>query len=351
MVRTPVRLAQFCDVPPAGFEPALPPPEGGALSPELRGLATHRGARDPPKTSRAPGPAARGTALPAQVVADHQLAEQDVGLVAGRLAQLVDLGLCRDPGHQAIGAQLLRATGHPCHPRLARRRRQVPVGEPGLHDPELHALRRRDVVRHAADLGAGGLRVHDHGHLHRLRVVGGHVAGEAGLGRGVARRPEVLHQVAAGVPDSEQQHRDERPDCEAGPPRCRGERQQDQPPGCGWPGCCGWSLPRSRGVVPVSVMPPEHWAVSMPADLRISLMNWSIRPSSTLSTFSWYPHACRDTALSSPGYGLISRYSWPRTFLASTSTWSLDSLSGLYVIQTAPCSMEWTACSLAIWAS
>ena len=25
-------------VPPAGFEPALPPPEGGALSPELRGL-------------------------------------------------------------------------------------------------------------------------------------------------------------------------------------------------------------------------------------------------------------------------------------------------------------------------
>ena len=27
----------FDGVPPAGFEPALPPPEGGALSPELRG--------------------------------------------------------------------------------------------------------------------------------------------------------------------------------------------------------------------------------------------------------------------------------------------------------------------------
>src|SRR5205823_14161154 len=27
-------------VPPAGFEPAPPPPEGGALSPELRGLVT-----------------------------------------------------------------------------------------------------------------------------------------------------------------------------------------------------------------------------------------------------------------------------------------------------------------------
>src|SRR5256885_4355746 len=33
----PTGGAQFCDVPPAGFEPALPPPEGGALSPELRG--------------------------------------------------------------------------------------------------------------------------------------------------------------------------------------------------------------------------------------------------------------------------------------------------------------------------
>jgi site-specific DNA recombinase len=30
--------SQVCSVPPAGFEPAPPPPEGGALSPELRGL-------------------------------------------------------------------------------------------------------------------------------------------------------------------------------------------------------------------------------------------------------------------------------------------------------------------------
>ena len=29
-------------VPPAGFEPAPPPPEGGALSPELRGLKDRR---------------------------------------------------------------------------------------------------------------------------------------------------------------------------------------------------------------------------------------------------------------------------------------------------------------------
>ena len=35
-----VTLSDMCRstlVPPAGFEPALPPPEGGALSPELRG--------------------------------------------------------------------------------------------------------------------------------------------------------------------------------------------------------------------------------------------------------------------------------------------------------------------------
>src|SRR6476661_11235132 len=35
-----VTLSDTCRssvVPPAGFEPALPPPEGGALSPELRG--------------------------------------------------------------------------------------------------------------------------------------------------------------------------------------------------------------------------------------------------------------------------------------------------------------------------
>ena len=37
-VKRPFRRSRACWwVPPAGFEPALPPPEGGALSPELRG--------------------------------------------------------------------------------------------------------------------------------------------------------------------------------------------------------------------------------------------------------------------------------------------------------------------------
>ena len=35
--------SEFCWVPPAGFEPALPPPEGGALSPELRGPGPAKG--------------------------------------------------------------------------------------------------------------------------------------------------------------------------------------------------------------------------------------------------------------------------------------------------------------------
>src|SRR5690349_7982137 len=36
-VVTPSDMRRSNVVPPAGFEPALPPPEGGALSPELRG--------------------------------------------------------------------------------------------------------------------------------------------------------------------------------------------------------------------------------------------------------------------------------------------------------------------------
>ena len=38
-------------VPPAGFEPAPPPPEGGALSPELRGLSDSRTVPGPRVTS------------------------------------------------------------------------------------------------------------------------------------------------------------------------------------------------------------------------------------------------------------------------------------------------------------
>jgi CheY-like chemotaxis protein len=40
-------------VPPAGFEPAHPPPEGGALSPELRGLSDGKVTREPAADGRA----------------------------------------------------------------------------------------------------------------------------------------------------------------------------------------------------------------------------------------------------------------------------------------------------------
>src|SRR2546423_2685584 len=51
------RLCWSYGVPPAGFEPALPPPEGGALSPELRGPCNWRRvaeARDVPPEGYAP---------------------------------------------------------------------------------------------------------------------------------------------------------------------------------------------------------------------------------------------------------------------------------------------------------
>src|SRR5690348_10534597 len=42
-------------VPPAGFEPAPPPPEGGALSPELRGLGLHEVTSREPRAVTAVG--------------------------------------------------------------------------------------------------------------------------------------------------------------------------------------------------------------------------------------------------------------------------------------------------------
>src|SRR5215218_2584082 len=62
MISVPAGTAQFCDVPPAGFEPALPPPEGGALSPELRGPncanqpRDHRTVAEPPSPPRSGDP-------------------------------------------------------------------------------------------------------------------------------------------------------------------------------------------------------------------------------------------------------------------------------------------------------
>src|SRR6476661_7865808 len=56
--------------------------------------------------------------------------------------------------------------------------------------------------------------------------------------------------------------------------------------------------------------------------IRSAVMNWSMRSSSTLSTFSWWPHDCTETGLSRPGYGDSSVYVSPSTLSFSVSTWS-----------------------------
>src|SRR5690242_16724098 len=53
------------EVPPAGFEPALPPPEGGALSPELRGpYLKNPSAPPPPPRTGYPPPHGGGSGCP-----------------------------------------------------------------------------------------------------------------------------------------------------------------------------------------------------------------------------------------------------------------------------------------------
>src|SRR6266508_1672627 len=131
----------------------------------------------------------------------------------------------------------------------------------------------------------------------------------------------------------------------AGPGCPARRRPVRQPPG--WVGCCGCT---SCGLVPVTVMPCEQVAPFSGPWLRSALMKSSIRPSLASSSLSWKPQACTEIGVSSPLYGLINMYSLPFTRLASAATWSFAN-SGWYVIQMAPCSRLWTACSLAIGAS
>src|SRR5689334_9522921 len=61
-----VTLSDTCRssmVPPAGFEPALPPPEGGALSPELRGPCQTTLAHRPRRTPGHPRPHGHGSGV------------------------------------------------------------------------------------------------------------------------------------------------------------------------------------------------------------------------------------------------------------------------------------------------
>ena len=96
--------------------------------------------------------------------------------------------------------------------------------------------------------------------------MGGHVAGEAGLGGVVTRRGEARFEQAAEVPDDEREHRDQRAEQQGPPPyderaqparprRRRGDGLVDRDgAGLRHHDALGAGLPRSCGVVPVLVM-------------------------------------------------------------------------------------------------
>ena len=100
--------------------------------------------------------------------------------------QLVDLLAGGHAGHQ-VAIERALAVGHPGHRRLGARGAEAPVLEPGLHHADLALLGERDVPAERADVGQGGVLIRDHAHLDGLGVVVGHVAGEADVGRVLAR--------------------------------------------------------------------------------------------------------------------------------------------------------------------
>src|SRR6478736_4489080 len=72
-------------VPPAGFEPAPPPPEGGALSPELRGRTVASLAHGPPRTD------ARVMAH-AEIHRDRRIDAADFTALSGRTLAVIGFG-------------------------------------------------------------------------------------------------------------------------------------------------------------------------------------------------------------------------------------------------------------------
>lgn len=271
-------------VPPAGFEPAPLPPEGSALSPELRGLVrscgtnaisrrTTSGRR--PSGGRQRGAAARrqhvghqrrlgrlrlgdrirevahdvglgvllgvlGHAQATLVVADHEPEELHVEGVSRQRPELGELFLRRHPGHDC-GVHVHGVAGvparvvHPAHD-LTAGRGVAPEGQPALHAADLVRLRRPDVERQSADGGVlaaveGGVR-----HLDALQVVERHVPGEpdvdrTGLGCVVPAEAQRHCQPAAqqDQPDGDDRQQDHP---QRTPGRCRFVGRGHGPPRC-----------------------------------------------------------------------------------------------------------------------
>ena len=237
-------------VPPAGFEPAPLPPEGSALSPELRGLVVRGAGEKLPApdrpTRRRPSGCGQGGAAPGGehrrqrlrlrglrlddgrgqpadgrnscvrspvlrhgpaplVVADHQPQELDVEGRAGQRPQLGEFGVAGHPGHGRV--RVPGGThGHARHPRhraahprhrCAAGERQPPQGQPALHPADLVVLGGGDVEGDQPDGGIVTAVGREVGHLHSLEMVMGHVTGEAGVDRAGRRGGRRLRPAEA----------------------------------------------------------------------------------------------------------------------------------------------------------
>ena len=119
-----MRSSQVRNVPPAGFEPAHPPPEGGALSPELRGLgagtrvSVRRGpllATQSTPAARRGSPAASTSARPGSWASIASI-ERDVLVLVGA----------------AVDVEVAAARSRSARPGSSRRGRSAPgCGRPG----------------------------------------------------------------------------------------------------------------------------------------------------------------------------------------------------------------------------
>lgn len=130
------------------------------------------------------------------VTADRISAEAAVPrrLLARVMAKLSRAGLLRGQGLQGaylFGSgharhEVVGGVAHPGHRGLRVGQGEAPGGEPAVHLADLVLLGVEDVGGEHAYLLVLGAPQRDLGHLHRLRVVLGHVPGEPGLRRTLA---------------------------------------------------------------------------------------------------------------------------------------------------------------------
>lgn len=115
--------------------------------------------------------------------------------------------------HRAHVVAGVPAPAHPRH-RVAAGGRQLPQHQPALHALDLVQLRLGEVEAERPDLRVVAAGLREVGHLHRLQVVGGHVARDTGVHRVRGRRPLAAQREPQ--PAAEQQE----PSADAGEQCC-----------------------------------------------------------------------------------------------------------------------------------